>query len=102
MISLLIPRAYADFTVNLPIGIGGPTYSTFGDYFTALVTLAVYLAGIISVFIVVYAGFLYSHSQGKSEQISQAKELVSGALIGMAILLLIRIILPTLGITSIK
>jgi heme/copper-type cytochrome/quinol oxidase subunit 2 len=93
-----IGLARAQFTAGLPFGQG--TYSNFGQYFTDLVTLAIEIAIAVATLIIVYAGILYGRSQGKAEQASQAKELIAGALTGLAILLLIRLILPTLNIGS--
>jgi hypothetical protein len=91
--------AKAQFTPGLPLpGKAGVPYQDFNAYFTDLVSFLVRVAVGIAIIVVIYAGFLYSRSQGKTEVISQAKELVAGALTGLAILLLIRVILPTLNL----
>ena len=56
------------------------------------------IATSFSVLIFVYAGLVYVQSQGDPSKVSLAKELVSGVIVGMAIILLIKVILPTLGI----
>lgn len=94
---LLVGRALAQFDAGLPIS-GSGHYTSFSAYFNDLIGLAIQIALGVSVLIVVYAGFLYSRSQGEAASIATAKELVSGVLIGLAILFLIRLILPTLGI----
>lgn len=93
-----VGSARAAFDLGLPFQ-GTGHYATFGDYFTALVTFLVEIAGSLAVIVIVYAGLLYIRSQGKAEQISQAKELAAGALTGLALLLLIRFIVPTLNLT---
>lgn len=93
-----IGTAQASFTLGLPFA-GRTTYDTFGQYFTALLNLAIEVAVGISTLIVVYAGFLYSHSQGQPQPLNQAKELIAGVLTGLAILFMIRLITPSLGIS---
>ena len=82
----------------LPFAPGGGHYNTFNEYFVALITYGIGLAAAIAVLIVVYAGTVYARSGGAADKIAEAKEWSAGALTGLAILLLIRLILPTLGI----
>lgn len=96
---LIISTAQAAWTPGLSIGENNG-YTGFTDYFTDLIKLAVIIGGTVSVAIVIYAGIIYSKSQGKPEEINKAKELVAGSLTGIAILLLIRLVTPTLGIST--
>lgn len=89
--------AQGTFTPGLPV-TPGQTNVTFQEYFSSLVNVGVIVAIAISVLITIYAGILYSQSQGEASKIALAKELVAGCLTGLAILLLIKLILPTLGI----
>jgi len=73
---------------------------TFQDYFSSLVNVGIIVAIAISVLITIYAGILYAQSQGEASKIALAKELIAGCLTGLAILLLIKLILPTLGISA--
>lgn len=73
-------------------------YSSFSEYFTALVNFSIVVAGLVAVLIIVYAGFTYVQSQGEAAKVSHAKELIAGALTGLALLLMTRLILPTLNI----
>mgnify|MGYP001569391474 CR=1 FL=1 len=73
---------------------------TFQEYFSSLVNVGIIVAIAISVLITIYAGIMYSQSQGEASKIALAKELVAGCLTGLAILLLIKLILPTLGIST--
>ena len=72
---------------------------TFQEYFSSLVNVGIFVAIGISVLITIYAGILYAQSQGEASKIALAKELIAGCLTGLAILLLIKLILPTLGIS---
>jgi len=87
----------AAWTPGLSIS-GKNSYTGFTDYFTDLIDLAVGVGSSVAVAIVIYAGILYGKSQGKPEEINKAKELVAGSLTGIALLLLIRLVTPTLGI----
>jgi hypothetical protein len=71
---------------------------TFEQYFSSLVNVGIIVAIAISVLITIYAGILYAQSQGEASKVALAKELIAGCLTGLAILLLIKLILPTLGI----
>jgi len=73
---------------------------TFQTYFSSLVNVGIIVAVAISVLITIYAGIIYAQSQGEASKIALAKELVAGCLTGLAILLLIKLILPTLGIAA--
>jgi len=75
------------------------TYTGFSDYFKDLVDVAVGTGTIVAIMIVIYAGIIYGKSQGKPDEINKAKELVAGSLTGIALLLLIRLVTPTLGIS---
>ncbi|MDO8649933.1 MAG: hypothetical protein Q7K33_01320 [Candidatus Berkelbacteria bacterium] len=72
---------------------------TFQEYFSSLVNVGIIVAIAISVLITIYAGIIYAQSEGEASKIALAKELVAGCLTGLAILLLIKLILPTLGIS---
>lgn len=73
---------------------------TFQEYFSSLVNVGIIVAIAVSVLITIYAGIMYAQSQGEASKIALAKELVAGCLTGLAILLLIKLILPTLGIPT--
>lgn len=87
----------AKIQLGLPFGENAE-FDTFNEYFTALVNFAVIAAGLIAVLVIVYAGYVYTQSQGQADRVSYAKELIAGALTGLALLLMIRLIVPTLGI----
>jgi len=104
MISFWLSRALAadpaKFTPGLPITTNQNEAVTFAEYFTSIINVSIIVAISVSILITVYAGIIYSQSQGEASKTTLAKELVGGALTGLSILLLIKLILPTLGITS--
>lgn len=86
------------FDLGLPFTGTKKHYNNFADYFNDLVGLATDAAIGFATLIIIYAGYSYVSSQGEAGKVSQAKELVAGSLTGLAILFLIRLILPTLNI----
>jgi hypothetical protein len=97
-----IERAHAaKFTLGLPFGAGqcpDGVCPDFNAYFTGIVNFAIVIAGLLAVLVIVYAGLIYTQSQGQADKVSYAKELIAGALTGLALLLMIRLIVPTLGL----
>lgn len=91
--------AQGKFQPGLPIEKGQGAV-TFQEYFSSLVNVGIIVAIAISVLITIYAGILYAQSEGEASKIALAKELIAGCLTGLAILLLIKLILPTLGIST--
>lgn len=99
LLAFWLGQAKAYFDLGLPFTANNRSrYNSFGEYFSDLVDLAVTVAGLLATAVIIYAGITYSKSEGRAEQINYAKELAAGALTGLAILLMIRLITPTLGI----
>lgn len=65
-------------------------FSSIGDYLAALITnYGIPIAVMAAVIVIVYAGFVYIHSGGSSDATGNAKELITGAIVGLITLLLI-------------
>lgn len=94
----LVGVANAQINLGLPFNQGKANYSNFNDYFVDLINFSVVVASLIAVVIIIYAGLNYVQSQGQADKASHAKELIAGALTGLGLLLMIRLILPTLDI----
>lgn len=97
MWSYLIGTAYAQFELGLPFG-DKVKYTSFNEYFVDLINFAVVIAVLVSVLVIVYAGIMYAQSQGEASKVAHAKELIAGALTGLILLFLVRLIVPTLNI----
>ncbi len=68
------------------IAFGGKTtFTDIGDFLKSNYTYALMIAGILSVIMIIVAGFQWVTSGGNSESISSAKNRISGALIGLFI-----------------
>ena len=90
MLNQLIPtitRVYADTESDLR-GAGN-----IGNYITILYKWVIPFAGGLGVLVLIYAGYLYATSQGNPDSINRAKELIIGALTGLALIILSGIIL---------
>jgi hypothetical protein len=97
MWSFITETAHAQFKLGLPFN-GTVEYGSFNEYFTDLINFAVVIAVLVSVLVVVYAGIMYAQSQGEASKVAHAKELIAGALTGLILLFLVRLIVPTLNI----
>ena len=75
----------------------------YQQYMTDLYGFSIQLGSSLAVVMIIYAGYKYLTSQGNQTALNDAKEILIGALLGLAILLLVRVILnalklPTLGV----
>lgn len=97
----VIFTAFAQEKIKLGLPFAGESgYDSFNEYFAALITYGLVAAATMATGVIVYAGILYSSSKGSAEGVNKAKELASGSITGLIILLLIKLILPTLNINS--
>ena len=96
VIEKIINSAYA---VNVGIKIPGTdtTEFTFNDYVSAWADFAIDLGMILATLMIVFVGFIYLTSEGDSTKISTAKGYLLGALMGLAILVLLKLLLFVLG-----
>ena len=78
-----------NFQNNSGLGDANP-----GEVTAGVINWVLGLLGLIAIVLVVYAGFLWMLSRGNEEDIKKAKDILSGAIIG------ILIILASYGITS--
>lgn len=102
-------KAYA-YTINVPIAkecnivnakeVCTPKteYTTFSAYFLDLINYAVTIAGALAILVIVFGAFKYVTSGGDDAKAKEGKDIIVGALIGFALLLLIKVIIPLLGL----
>ena len=88
-----VTLATSAVTSNLTNAGSNAGYDTSGDT-TALATIAgtiirafLSLLGVVFISLTVYAGFLWMTASGNEEQITKAKKIMSGALVGLVITL---------------
>lgn len=64
-----------------------------GAYVTLLYQWAIPFGSGLAVLVIIYAGYLYATSGGNPDSLKQAKDLIIGALVGLALIILAGIIL---------
>jgi len=113
-ITISFPKAFAQtdkLEVGVPIpskgGAGAKTYTSSADnriyqqYMNDLYSFAINLGTSLATLMIVYAGYKYMTSQGNQTALNDAKEVFAGAMLGMAILLLVRVILRFLNLPDV-
>jgi len=86
------------YTINVPIKDGKTEYTSFQAYFVDLVNFAINIALALAVLVIIFGGFKYVTSGGDDAKAKDGKDLIVGAIIGLALLLMIKIIIPLLGL----
>lgn len=97
-----VDKAWA-YTINVPIaknpdGTPKKVYNDFTEYFVDLINFAINIALALAVLVIVYGGFKYVTSGGDDAKAKDGKDLIVGAVVGLALLLLIKVIIPLLGL----
>lgn len=93
----LIGRAAA-YTIGVPINGNKTTYSSFSEYFLDLINLATNIAIALAVLMIIWGAFKYTTSGGEDSKAKDGKDIIVGALVGLALLFLIKIIVPIIGV----
>ena len=73
---------------------------TISDNIVNIYQKSIPLAFLVAFLVLVYAGYMYITSLGKSDQVKSAAELLTGVVTGIALLLLIPLLLDALGLTN--
>lgn len=92
-----IKFAFAQGTVDTDFGdnVTGVT-----DYVNRILDWFIPIVGGVALLMMIYAGYLYMTSQGDSEKINQAKEIIIGVIVGIVLLFAIKLILDGIGVTT--
>lgn len=87
----------ADSTTTLQYPIGDlKTASSPGEYVTGLFNIALGIAGVLAVGMIVAGGFLYMVGGVSPAQTGKAREMITGAILGLLLLLATALILQTI------
>jgi hypothetical protein len=81
--------------------VSGQTVITYWGYVGTIYSFALVAGSSLAGLIMFYAGILYMTSKGESSKIQSAKEYFLGALIGLAILIVLGPLLKGLGLPDI-
>jgi hypothetical protein len=97
MLDWLLSRVLA-YEINVPLTGDKKTYGTFKEYFLDLIKFAINIASALAVLMIVYGAFKYATSGGDENKAKDGKDIIVGALVGFGLLLLIRVLIPLLGL----
>lgn len=92
----IISKVHA-FNTGIKIG-GKDSFDDWGDYVGTFVNYALIIGMALAILMILYAGIRYITSQGNSTALSDAKDIMTGAILGFLVLFLIKYILGTLNI----
>ena len=74
---------------------------TFSEHLQNAFNWAATIGSLLAVFMIVFAGFKYMTSTGNPEALQDAKDTISGAVIGLAMLILIYFLLEFFGVKNV-
>jgi len=100
-----IARAATDINFSPQVTIGDfesgestkVTSNTIGNYITAIYNYGIGIVGIVSAVVMMFGGFLWLVAGGDSGKVSEAKEWIKSALVGLILVLLSYTILLTIN-----
>lgn len=73
-----------------------PQETAFPQYISMIYTLSITLAIILAVIMVIYGGYKYMTSAGNPETLAEAKDIITGAIVGLVLLILAALLLHTI------
>lgn len=74
-----------------------PKKEAFPQYINMIYTLTITLSIILATIMIVYGGYRYMTSSGNPEALAEAKDIITGAIIGLVLLVLAALILRTIS-----
>lgn len=101
-LELFVTKAYA-YTIGVPIekdsnGKDKLEYTNFTEYFLALINVASNIAIGLAVLMIIWGAFKYISSGGDESKAREGKDVIVGSLVGLALLFLIKLIIPIIGV----
>ncbi|MCX6811226.1 MAG: pilin [Candidatus Berkelbacteria bacterium] len=89
-------------TPSYTVGLGAPVTggetapANFADYTNRIYQYAVVIGISLAVMMIIFGGYKYMASSGDPQSIDEAKEILIGAVVGLILILLTRLILATI------
>ena len=74
-----------------------PKETAFSDYVGMIYNLAITLSVILATIMVIYGGYRYMTSSGNPETLAEAKDIITGAIVGLILLVLAALVLRTIS-----
>ncbi len=85
--------------VDVGVPVDGKThFSGFNFYISAILAYSIRLGFALAALMIIYAGIKYVTSQGNQTQLNDSKEILIGAILGFALLLIIDVVLRILAV----
>lgn len=83
---------------GLPLAapIGNTTQSNLAKYVNIVYNLAIFLGISLTILVIIFAGYKYMSSSGDPQSMAEAKELLWGAIVGLILILITRLILVSI------
>ena len=97
LVATALPSA-AHAAISVGVCLGGKcTFSGYKDYIVTIFGFAMKAGVVLTVLMLIYAGYKYMTSQGNPSALGEAKDIIVGSLTGFAMLVLVYFILTLLG-----
>src|SRR4030042_5386420 len=90
------PKDEGGVDLGAPVTSGEATPSSFADYTNRIYQFAVVIGISLAVLMIIFAGYKYMSSAGDPQSMAEAKEILIGAIVGLILILLTRLILATI------
>jgi len=74
-----------------------PKQTAFPQYINMIYTLSITLSIILATIMIIYGGYKYMTSSGNPETLAEAKDIITGAIVGLVLLVLAALILRTIS-----
>ena len=101
ILNKIIEKAYAVDPAPIETGVNIPgsatTSHTYETYICAIYNYSLMVGASLAVLMLIFAGYKYLTSQGNQTPIADAKEIITGTIIGFTLLVMIRFVLTWLG-----
>jgi len=90
------PTNQGGVNLGAPVTSSEPAPSSFGAYTNRIYQLAVVIGISLAILMIIFAGYKYMGSAGDPQSLAEAKEVLVGAIVGLILILLTRLILATI------
>lgn len=97
---LAVPAKAIEVGIGIPDedGVAQTRFDDYGKYIEAVYDFALRLGAVLTILMLIYAGYRYMTSQGNPSAINDAKDIIIGSLSGFALLLLVYLILKIINV----
>jgi len=99
--SISLLPAFANAAVQTGLEVNGKTsFGSFTDYMANVFKFSLKAGSVLTIIMVIFAGYKYLTSQGNPTALNEAKDIIAGSLSGFILMLVIFFILRVLNIPA--